>query len=106
MTPNPHIDITPETCSGAPRIKGTRVRVQTVVQSTEQGLSPDEIVAAFPQISLADVYAALAFYFDNKPEMDRLIESDAEFAESVRQTVIAGAAELSAGLSRAPIPPG
>jgi uncharacterized protein (DUF433 family) len=43
------------------------------------GQSPDEIVAAHPQLTLADVYAAMAYYFDNREVMDRLIESDERF---------------------------
>jgi uncharacterized protein (DUF433 family) len=54
-----HIEITPGTCGGKPRIAGHRIRVQDIVLWTEEGRSADEIVAEFPQLSLADVYAAL-----------------------------------------------
>jgi uncharacterized protein (DUF433 family) len=74
-----HIAIDADTCSGHPRVAGTRIRVANVVLWTEQGKSPDEIVAAYPQLSLADVYAALAFYFDHREEMDQLIRADEEF---------------------------
>jgi uncharacterized protein (DUF433 family) len=74
-----HIAIDADTCSGHPRVAGTRIRVANVVLWTEQGKSPDEIVAAYPQLSLADVYAALAFYSDHREEMDQLIRADEEF---------------------------
>jgi len=79
-----HIEITPGTCSGQPRVTGTRIRVQNIVLWTEQGETPDEIVAAYPQLSLADVHAALAFYHDNREEMDRLIQSDAELLAELK----------------------
>ena len=84
MEPTKHIEITPGTCSGHPRIAGTRIRVQNVALWTEQGQSPDEIVAAYPQLSLANVHAALAFYHDHREEMDRLIQADAEFEAELK----------------------
>jgi len=42
-----------------------------------QGLSADEIVAQFPQLTLADVHAALAYYHDHREEIRRQMK-DAE----------------------------
>ncbi|CAN5896110.1 DUF433 domain-containing protein [soil metagenome] len=65
-----HIEITPGTCGGKPRIAGHRITVQNIVICHERmGLSPDEILAAYPTITLADVYAALAYYHDNVAEI-------------------------------------
>jgi len=79
-----HIEVTPGTCGGRPRIAGHRIRVQDIVIWTEQGQSPDQIVADFPQLSLADVYAALAYYHDHRDEIDRQICEDDEFVERMR----------------------
>jgi uncharacterized protein (DUF433 family) len=87
MQPTAHIEITPGTCSGHPRVAGTRIRVSNIVLWTEQGQSPDEIVAGYPQLTLADVHAALAFYFDNREEMDKLIAADEEFVASLRKSL-------------------
>lgn len=51
----------PAICGGRPTIKGTRVRVSDIVEMVAHGVTPDEIVADFPQIKLADVQAALKF---------------------------------------------
>jgi hypothetical protein len=51
---------------------------------TEEGRSADEIVADFPQISLADVYAALAYYHDHREQIDRDIREDEEFFEGMK----------------------
>ncbi len=62
-----HIEITPETCSGKPRIAGHRIKVQDVVIWHERmGMSPDEIVDHYPSITLADIYAALSYYANSK----------------------------------------
>jgi len=58
-------------CGGRARIAGHRIRVQDIVLWTEQGRSPDQIVAEFPRLSLADVYAALAYCHDHRDEIDR-----------------------------------
>lgn len=51
----------PEICGGRPTIRGTRVRVSDIVDMMAHGTTPDEIVAAYPYISLQQIRAALAF---------------------------------------------
>jgi uncharacterized protein (DUF433 family) len=79
MQSSTHIEITPGVCSGRPRVAGTRIRVENVVRWTEQGMSPDDIVAAYPQLTLASVDAALAFYSDNRAEIERQVQEDKAF---------------------------
>jgi uncharacterized protein (DUF433 family) len=81
MTPlsTEHIEATPGVCGGRPRVAGTRIRVMDIVIWTEQGLSPDEIVSGYPHLKLADVYAALAYYFDHREEIDRDMREDDKF---------------------------
>jgi uncharacterized protein (DUF433 family) len=72
-----HIEITSGVCGGKPRIAGHRIRVQDVVIWHERmGMSPDEIVSQYPGITLADVYAALAYYHDNLPAIRQQIAED------------------------------
>src|SRR5665213_1955604 len=62
---------TPGVRGGKPRIDGHRVTVADVVVWHErQGMSPDEIVDNYPSITLSDVYAALAYYFENRDRID------------------------------------
>ncbi|WP_165221438.1 DUF433 domain-containing protein [Aquisphaera insulae] len=70
---------TPGVCGGRPRIDGHRITVEDVAISHERlGMSPDEIASAHPGISLADVFAALAYYHGNRESID------AEIAEGER----------------------
>ena len=58
---------TPGTCGGKPRIAGTRIRVQDIYFWHElEGQTADEIVSSFPQLSMADVYAALSYFSANR----------------------------------------
>ena len=79
-----HIEATPGVCGGRARIAGHRIRVQDIVIWTEQGRSADQIVADFPQLSLADVYAALAYYHDHREETDRQIREDDQFVAQMK----------------------
>jgi len=67
-----HIESTPGVCGGKPRIAGTRIRVEDVYVWFElQGKSAEQIVAEFPQLSMAEVFAAMAHYWDHKDEIHR-----------------------------------
>ena len=81
-----HIESSPDVCGGKPRITGSRVRVQDVVAWTEAGQSPDEIVGSFPNLTLADVYAALAYYHDHRDAIDRQIRKDHDFVATLKAT--------------------
>ncbi len=78
-----HIQTDPST--GKPCIVGTGIRVWDVyVLHERQGKTPDEIVAAYPHLTLADVHAALAWYWDNKDEIDRQMKEANEFVEQLK----------------------
>jgi len=69
-----HIEITLGVCGGRPRIAGRRIRVQDIAVWHEKlSMSVDEIVSAYPTITPADVYAALAYYWDNREAIDKSI---------------------------------
>lgn len=75
-----HIVITPGTCGGKPRIAGHRITVQNIVICHEQmGMSPAQIVEDYETITLADVHAALAYYYDHRDEILEGIHRDEEF---------------------------
>lgn len=65
-------------------IGGTRVRVQDIYALAElQGKTPDEIVVALPSLTLAQVHAALAWYFDHRQEILDEIRQDEDFVTSI-----------------------
>ena len=79
-----HIELTSETAGGKPRIRGRRITVQDVAIWHERlGRNADDISAEY-DLTLVDVYAALAYYFDHREEIDRRIAEDHAFAEALR----------------------
>jgi uncharacterized protein (DUF433 family) len=82
-----HIEKKPGVCGGKACVAGTRIRVQDIYVWHElQGQSPDEIVTNFPQLTLADVHAALAYYWDNSQEIQHEMARAEALVQQLRQT--------------------
>ena len=80
-----HIEITPGIAGGKPRIAGHRITVENIaIWHERMGKGADEIATEY-DLTLADVYAALAYYFDHRSEIDRSIEESTAFVEALRQ---------------------
>lgn len=58
------IVIAPDLHHGDPCIKGTRIPVAMVIGSLADGMTPEEIQEAFPQLTGQDIRAALAYAAD------------------------------------------
>ena len=85
QTLDQHIELTSDISGGKPRIAGHRITVQNIAVWHERlGKTPDEIAAEY-DLTLADVYAALAYYFDHRVEIDQSIEESQAFAAALRQ---------------------
>lgn len=80
-----HIEITPGISGGKPRIAGHRITVENIaIWHERMGKSADEIATEY-DLTLADVYAALAYYFDHRAEIDQSIEESKVFVKTLRQ---------------------
>jgi uncharacterized protein (DUF433 family) len=55
------ISVTPTVRSGKPCIKGTRITVYDVLEYLAGGMSEEEIVHDFPDLTREDIRASLAF---------------------------------------------
>jgi uncharacterized protein (DUF433 family) len=79
-----HIVQTPGICGGKPRIAGRRVKVSEIVLwHRESHLSAEKIAAQF-ELTLAEVYAALSYYFDHAQEIDQQIQDERAFETTAR----------------------
>ncbi|MGB7070539.1 MAG: DUF433 domain-containing protein [Pyrinomonadaceae bacterium] len=76
----------PEIRNGRPRIAGTGVTVHRVVSWYKLGHDAEEIARRYGHITVAQVYAALAFYHANRTEIDADIEADAVEADRLEVT--------------------
>lgn len=80
-----HIEITKGITGGKPRIAGHRITVQNIVIWHELlGRCADEIAAEYG-LTLADVYAALAYYHDHQTEIDKSRQESDAFVNTLRK---------------------
>lgn len=75
----------PEIRDGRPRISGTGITVRRIVGWYKLGLSPEEIADEFGHLTLAQVYAALAYYHANREEMEADLAAEETEAEALEQ---------------------
>jgi uncharacterized protein (DUF433 family) len=87
MCTDARITQTPGVCGGKACVAAHRVRDSDVATWNEhQGMSPDEIVSQIPTLTLTDVHAALAYYFDHIEEIQREMRAAREFADEFRRS--------------------
>jgi uncharacterized protein (DUF433 family) len=56
-----HISVDPKVCFGRPVIRGTRIWVALIVDNLAEGVSEEELLRAYPQLTHDGIRAALAF---------------------------------------------
>jgi uncharacterized protein (DUF433 family) len=76
-----HITKTPDVCGGQPCIDGTRVRVKNIAALHKEGLTPEQMLPQYPFLGLAQIHAALAYYYDNRGEIEAAMAEDEQAAE-------------------------
>jgi len=55
------ISVDPNVCFGKPCIKGTRIWVSLLLDWLAQGMTPEEVLREYPQLTAEDIRAALAY---------------------------------------------
>jgi uncharacterized protein (DUF433 family) len=64
-------------CGGQPRIAGTRIKVKHVYTWVERmGMTPAQVVAEYPHLTMAQIHAALAYYWSHCDEIQQDIENE------------------------------
>ena len=71
---------------GIPWIDDTNVKViEVVVDRLAYGWSPEEMHSQHPNLSLAQIHAALSYYHDHQEEIDAQIERDLQAVDAARK---------------------
>ena len=69
--------------NGGYYVAGTRISLDSVVYSFNDGSSPEAIQEDFPLLKRSQIYGAIAFYLDHQAEIDEyLSRSEREFREA------------------------
>ena len=71
--------------AGVAWVDDTNVKVVEVVMSKQAyDLTPEELHAQYPHLSLAQIHAALAYYYDHQEELDAEMARRASLAAETR----------------------
>lgn len=82
-----HIEMEADVPDPRAKIKGSRIRVQgIVIWHDKLGMDFDAILHDHPTLTHADLHAALAFYWDNREEIERQIDEDRALIEELRKS--------------------
>jgi uncharacterized protein (DUF433 family) len=79
------ISKSPEIKSGRPVIAGTGVMVMRIANYYKMGYTAEEIMSGYGHLSLAQVYAALAYYHANREEIEADIAEEEALYEKYSQ---------------------
>jgi uncharacterized protein (DUF433 family) len=76
----------PDIHGGRPCLSGTAVSVRRIAKWHNLGLVPEEIVQTFGgHLSLAQVHAALAWYYANQVDIDADLEAEDRETEALER---------------------
>ena len=72
---------------GVMRVGDTRVTLDTVIHTFEQGHTAEEIVSHYPVLRLADVYAVIAYYLNNQATVENCLRQQREEAQKTWEQI-------------------
>lgn len=70
---------------GGLRVGATRVTLDSVIASFEQGASAEEILEHYPSLRLADIYGVITFYLTHREQVDAYLASRRQQADEIRR---------------------
>lgn len=77
------------------RVGGTRVTLDTIINAFNRGATPEEIVIAYPAVSLADIYSVIAYYLRHQQDVNDYIRQREARSEATRREVEARHPEMA-----------
>jgi uncharacterized protein (DUF433 family) len=72
---------------GTIRVGNTRVTLDVVLARHQQGRTPEQIHESFPTLKLADIYAVISYYLNNRAEVDAYLGQQDKEAAQLRQEI-------------------
>ena len=84
---HPYTTLKKGVCGGRSIIEGTRIPVWSIIRWYKVGMSVEEIMREFPQLTPSQVHDAFSYYYDNQKEIEVDIsenEDEAYFRKIVK----------------------
>lgn len=76
-----------EDAAGELRIGKSRVLLDLVLRAFQDGATPEAIVQRYPTLALADVYAAITFYLNHRPDVEEYLDRRERETDEIRREV-------------------
>lgn len=70
---------------GVMRVGKTRVTLDTVIKTFQNGATVEEIVYRYPSLKLADVYTTISFYLNHQQEVETYLQQRQNQAQTIRK---------------------
>src|SRR5262245_27380626 len=80
---------------GAVRVGNSRISLDLVVEQYENGRTPDDMIRAYDTLTLADVYAVIAYYLRHKDAVRTYLKRRQEEAAVLRAKIEAERSRIS-----------
>ena len=71
--------------TGVIRVGGTRVTLDTIVYSFQEGATAEEILQQYPSLELPDIYAVIGYYLRHREDVDEYLAQREQYAAEVRK---------------------
>jgi uncharacterized protein (DUF433 family) len=88
------IAINPNVRNGRPYVIGTTIEVSAIAIAKIVHLQTPEEIASDYKLTLAQVYAALSYYYDHKVEIDVVLNQRRELAQKLKERLSVAASPL------------
>lgn len=76
---HPYISRQKGVCGGRSVIEGTRIPIWSIIKWYKVGMSVEDIIREFPQLSPSQVHDAFSYYYDNQEEVEKdIVENENE----------------------------
>lgn len=71
--------------NGVVKVGRTRVTLDTIVKAFIRGATAEEIAQQYPSVSLADIYATISYYLQNRKEVDTYLDKRKKQAQAIKR---------------------
>lgn len=83
---HPYISVNKKIRDGEPVIASTGIRVLDIAVRYEiMGMAPEDIIIAFPHLTLSQVHDALSYYYEHKHDIDKTWKDALKKVETLKR---------------------
>ena len=76
---HPYISKQKGVCGGRSVIESTRIPIWSIIKWYKVGMSVEDIIREFPQLTPSQVHDAFSYYYDNQEEVEKdIVENENE----------------------------